>query len=237
MVKDTHRAMSRPIILSARLNVTKRAGGRLHGLMIDGDIPGHSDNGKSGPIRPELKLELSHGLTSTYGARKARMYWLIEKHSSALLKTKSFRAEEPMYIEGFKWRPSDDLDIEVLEEKKLYKGLARVIKARKWKTPADASMWFATDTEVLLILLMVQLGPQAVKKAEEICDNYTDDDGDGKPDCLDSDCKEDKFSSETTTSEHQNGSHLRRKAPPYRRVQLSQPLRAISVAAKLRARI
>ena len=148
-VKDTHRATSRPIILSANLRVTKRLGGAVSKLTIDGDIPGHSDNGQKPPIRPDLRLELSHGLTTGLQARKARMNWGVDKNSASLLSFNVFRSEEPLYLEGFAWRAADDLDIQVKPEDEMYKSLTNVIRRKQWTSKSQANMWFATDTEVL----------------------------------------------------------------------------------------
>lgn len=192
-VKDTHRAMRSPIILSAKLRVTNRSGGDKYKQIIDGDIPGYSDDGKKPPIRPDLRLELSHGLTSENDATNVQMNWAADKQGRSLLVEQSFRAEEPLYREGFGWRASDDVDIRVKAKKPLYKALNNIIEEKKWKTPEDARLWFGTDTEVLY---GSPDGPEYLQvpivKAKEICNNYQDDDGDGKADCLDEDCKKDK---------------------------------------------
>ena len=186
--------MKRPIQLKASLKVTKRPGGAVNGLSIDGDIPGHSDGGKKPPIRPDLRLELAHGLSTGYTAKGAHMNWAIDEHSAALLVKNEFRAEAPLYKEGFSWRAADDLDIQAKPDEDFYDALNGIIKKNKWKSKQDAQVWFATDTEVVYAS---PDGPIIVskpeKKEKEICNNYQDDDGDGQPDCLDSDCKEHKF--------------------------------------------
>jgi cysteine-rich repeat protein len=193
-VKDTHRAMSRAIQLKASLKVTKRPGGVINQLSVDGDIPGHSDGGKKPPIRPDLRLELAHGLSTGYTAKGARMNWGIDKGSASLLVKNEFRADAPLYKEGFSWRAADDLDIQAKPEDDFYDAVNSIIKKDKWTSKKDAQVWFATDTEVVYAS---PDGPTIIRRAEkkqkEICDNYQDDDGDGKPDCLDTDCKDAKF--------------------------------------------
>ncbi len=190
-VRDTHRTLTRAIKLRAQVSVRNRGGGQKNRVVVDGDTPGHSDNGKAPPIRPDLKLELSHGVRSGSGAKGARMNWSTEPDAGSLLSMNTFRADAPLYQEGNIWRAGDDLDIQAHPDDKLRQVHAKVIRGRKWRSPADAVMWFGTDTE---IIYDSPDGPEVVMKPKkkEICNNYLDDDGDGKPDCLDSDCKKAK---------------------------------------------
>ena len=164
-------------------------------MTIDGDVSG------SLRWRPKAADETrfavgnsSRGLTSGFQAlENARSELGVDKNSASLLSTNAFRSEEPLYLEGFAWRAADDLDIQVKPEDEMYKSLTNVIQRKRWTSKSQANMWFATDTEVLYDSPDGPLRPKKVEKKTEICNNYQDDDDDGKPDCLDSDCKDDKF--------------------------------------------
>jgi hypothetical protein len=100
-------------------------------------------------------------------------------------------ALEPMFsAEPGYFLPGDDYDFEMVEPSDYDRILQGVADNKEWTELDDSRAWLATDTEVLFETPDPPMNVAEVIP-DEVCDNYLDDDGDGKHDCQDSDCKAD----------------------------------------------
>ena len=190
-IQDTHEATSRAILLTAKIRVTNRGRGQVMNYMVDSDIPGFSEGAKSTTIVPDLRLEFSHGLSTGPGqVEKANMTWSMADLTAAMLQKNSYRASEPMVLEGSTLAFGDDLDIEThAEETPLHTAIDNMGKAWNWDSVDDARLWLLSDTLVEYTSMDPPSG-EVVEIPDEVCNNYLDDDSDGKHDCQDSDCAE-----------------------------------------------
>jgi hypothetical protein len=189
-IEDTHNTGKTPIVLTANIRVTNRGKSRVLDYLVDSDVPGSSEGADGRIIVPDLKLEFSHGLNTGPGiVVGAEMNWSMAKESRSLLASSSFRKNEPMVLNGSSLAFGDDLDIETQSTATLHKAIDAVSKAWGWDSVDDARFWLTTDT----VVQYISPDPPGAEEKEappEICDNYLDDDSDGKHDCQDSDCEE-----------------------------------------------
>ncbi|MEC7241504.1 MAG: hypothetical protein VXW32_09715, partial [Myxococcota bacterium] len=191
-IKDTHEASS-AIVLTARIEVTTRGVSRVRDYLVDSDIPGFSEGADPETLQivPDLRFELSHGLNTGPGQiMGAQMAWGMAELSQAMMSDQSYRAEQPMVLEGSTLAFGDDLDLEThAKPDTLHTAIDNMGKEWKWSTVDDARLWLLTDTTVSYKSMDP---PEAMVEEipDEICDNYLDDDDDGKHDCEDSDCAE-----------------------------------------------
>jgi hypothetical protein len=189
-IQDTHNTGKTPIILTANIRVTNRGRSRVLDYLVDSDVPGFSEGGEGRVIVPDLRLEFSHGLNTGPGnVVGAAMNWSMAKETQSLLAKDSFRKDEPMVLNGSSLAFGDDLDIETQSSETLHKAIDTVGKAWGWDSVEDARFWLNTDT----VVEYISPDPPDAEEREsplEICDNYLDDDSDGKHDCQDSDCED-----------------------------------------------
>ncbi|MEC8191807.1 MAG: hypothetical protein VX127_03695 [Myxococcota bacterium] len=188
-IKDTHRAPRVPIVLSAKMVVRNRVFGKAERFLVDTDIPGVSD-GKSMPtVEASRVFELTHGFAAAQrDVLSARTGWGIHKDVGAIISQQKSASNPMIAAGGGRFLPGDDLDIATMKPADYDQALQARADDERWESLEDARAWFAADTEVLY---ETPDPPMEVveKPPEEICNNYLDDDGDGKHDCQDSDCK------------------------------------------------
>ncbi len=188
-IKDTHRAATTPIIVSAKMTVRNRTMGKAVNFLADTDVPGVSD-GRSMPAVSHARVfELTHGFVAAQsGLMSARTGWGVHEDVGSIIKQQQAPLEPMLGTGEGRFLPGDDLDISTVK----LEDFDRILQARadddRWNSLEDARAWFAADTEVLY---ETPDPPTEVVEEipDEICDNYLDDDGDGKHDCQDSDCK------------------------------------------------
>lgn len=191
-VLDTHRAPKTPIILSVNLNVRNRGQATVTDFLVDTDQPGWSDNTPMPEVDVEREFEMSHVLqTSSSGLLSARAAWAIRKDLAKIFKETKPAGEELLPTGSGRFIAGDDLDLKTHELEEYDLAVQAVADELEWESLEDARVWFATDSEVLFETPdpPIEAPPPP---PPEVCDNYLDDDGDGKHDCQDSDCKEEK---------------------------------------------
>ena len=191
-IKDTHRASAEPIVLALTLKVANRTNGRAAAFMVDTDVPGMSDGRKMREVRASREFEISHGwAVNPKRVLSARSGWGVHEDLASVV-DKQAPALEPMFAaEPGYFLPGDDYDFEMVKPSDYDRILQGVADNKEWTELDDSRAWFATDTEVLFETPDPPMNVAEVI-ADEVCDNYLDDDGDGKHDCQDSDCKTDK---------------------------------------------
>jgi hypothetical protein len=188
-VEDTHATKQGKIVLTVQVKVNNRGPGNVAGYLVDGDVAGYSEGSKDNMLSKGVKLELSHGLEAAYGVQEAQMSWAVKKEALPVFKEVAYRTGEPLLVKGKRLYPSDDLDLEVHSAKEYNDRFEQVDSKGGWISRSDPKAWFVSETEALYNSDYQQRAMESNFKVE-ICDNYIDDDWDGKHDCDDSDCKE-----------------------------------------------
>lgn len=187
-IKDTHRAPTSPIVLSAKMTVRNRSMAKAVNFLVDTDVPGVSDGRSMPQVSSARIFELTHGFEAPQrGLMKARTGWGIHEDVGSIISEQQ-APSEPMLLAGEgSFLPGDDLDLATVKRA----DFDRILQARadedRWRSLEDARAWFAADTEVSYET--PDPPTEIIEPApDEVCDNYLDDDGDGDHDCDDSDC-------------------------------------------------
>jgi hypothetical protein len=190
-VLDTHRAASTPVVMAVNLRVRNRGQAEVVDYLVDSDQPGWSDNAPLPEVDTGRVFELSHGIaTSPVELMSARAAWAVRKDLGAIFKSQK-PAAEPLLSSGpGRFMAGDDLDLITHDLREYDIAVQAVADDLKWDSLDDAQTWYATDTEILYQTPDPPIEAPPPPPPPEVCDNYLDDDLDGKHDCQDSDCAE-----------------------------------------------
>ncbi|GEM_PF-2702153 len=190
-IKDTHRAPTVPIVVSAKMSVRNRTMGRATDFLVDTDVPGVSDGRSMPAVASARVFELTHAFEAPEaGLMSARTGWGVHEDVGSIIKEQAMPSEPMIDDSGGRFLAGDDLDISTVKRSDFDRTLQSRADDDRWGNLDDARAWFAADTEVLYET--PDPPTEIVEEVpDEVCDNYLDDDGDGNHDCEDSDCMAD----------------------------------------------